>query len=172
MKTVLLLRHAKSEWGNPGLADFDRPLAERGLKDAPRIGQVLANYDFIPDKILASPARRAKQTAELVAEACSYKKAAIAWQESFYGGYSDDLIAALQGLPNSVNRAMLVGHNPAMEEAAAALLIGDTDEKLTISIPTAGLLCLDLDIMTWTDLEPGDAILRWYLIPKLIKAIA
>lgn len=171
MKTVLLLRHAKSDWGDPGLADFDRPLAGRGLKDAPRIGQVLADFDIIPDKIVASPARRAKQTAELVAEACGYKKTAIEWHESFYGGYSDDLIAALQALPDPVERAMLVGHNPTMEETAAALLAGDTDENLTITIPTAGLLCLDLDIMSWADLEPGDAILRWYLIPKLIKAI-
>ncbi len=63
MKTVLLLRHAKSDWGNPGLADFDRPLAKRGLKDAPRMGHVLTDFNVVPDKILASPARRAKQTA-------------------------------------------------------------------------------------------------------------
>ena len=172
MKTVLLLRHAKSDWGQPGLADFDRPLAKRGLKDAPRMGQVLADFEMTPDKILASPARRAKQTTELVAEACGYKKTAIEWHDSFYGGYSDDLITALQRLPDSVERAMLVGHNPTMEETAAALLVGDADEKLSITIPTAGLLCLDLDIMTWTDLEPGDAILRWYLIPKLINVLA
>ena len=73
MKSVLILRHAKSEWGNPGQADFDRPLAKRGLEDAPRMGQVLARFNYVPDRILSSPAQRARQTAELVAQACGYQ---------------------------------------------------------------------------------------------------
>jgi phosphohistidine phosphatase len=173
MKTILLLRHAKSDWGNPGLSDFDRPLAKRGLKDAPRMGEVLALFDCVPDEILSSPALRAKQTIEMVAEACGYKKS-IQWADSFYGGTSEDLLVALQRLPNSVERVMLVGHNPTMEETAATLLSAPLDEwrdEWSISIPTAGLVCLDADITDWADLAPGDAILRWLLIPKLVKAI-
>ena len=63
MKTILLLRHAKSDWGDPGLADFDRPLAKRGRKDAPRMGEVLALFNCVPDRILSSSARRAKAPA-------------------------------------------------------------------------------------------------------------
>ena len=82
MKTVLILRHAKSDWGDPGKADFDRPLAKRGLEDAPRMGEVLARFECVPDRILASPAQRAKQTAELVAKACGYQKS-IQWEDDF-----------------------------------------------------------------------------------------
>jgi phosphohistidine phosphatase len=173
MKSVLLLRHAKSDWGNMDLADFDRPLAKRGLKDAPRIGRVIADYDSVPDLILASPARRARQTTKMVAKACGYRKS-ISWQDSFYGGDSDDLIAALQHLPNSVEQAMLVGHNPTMEDTVSTLLLGYDavwERDFTVRIPTAGLICLDLAVEDWPDLEPGDAILRWFLIPRLIKAI-
>ena len=173
MKTVLLLRHAKSDWGGPSLADFDRPLTKRGLKDAPRMGEVLRDFNSVPDKIIASPAKRAKQTAELVAKACGYHKS-ITWASSFYGGNSEDLIDALKQLPDTVERAMLVGHNPTMEETAAALLQSSQagfNDEYAVRFPTAGLMCLDLQIMDWAELEPGDAILGWYLIPRLVKAI-
>ena len=137
------------------------------------MGHVLTDFDAVPDKILSSPAKRAKQTAELVAKACGYKKA-IEWHDSFYGGFSDDLIVALNRLPNTVERAMLVGHNPTMEDTVATLLIGQEEKwnrGFEIKIPTAGLVCLDFHIMDWADLEPGDAVLRWYLIPRLVKAI-
>lgn len=174
MKTILLLRHAKSDWGNPSLVDFDRPLAKRGRKDAPRMGEVLAQFDHVPDAILSSPAKRARQTAELVVEACGYTKA-IQWQADFYGGGSDELITSLQNLPQKVERPMLVGHNPTMEETVADLL-GRVDsgwqDSLAIRIPTAGLVCLEVDLFDWSDLEPGEATLRWFLIPRLVKAIA
>ncbi|MCB0212514.1 MAG: histidine phosphatase family protein [Anaerolineae bacterium] len=173
MKTIFLLRHAKSDWDHPDLADFDRPLAKRGLNDAPLIGDVLLNFEVVPDKILASPAKRAKQTAELVAKACGYKKS-IEWNESFYGGSSEDLLGALRRLPDSVERVLLVGHNPIMEETAAALLTGDEadlEDILAIKMPTAGLICLEAPVLDWSTLEPGDTILRWFLIPRLLKAL-
>jgi len=173
MKTVLLLRHAKSDWGQPGLSDFDRPLATRGMNDAPRMGETLDLFNTVPDQILASPAKRAKQTAEIVAQNCGYT-GQISWHPDFYGGGSTDLISALQQLPSTVGRAMLVGHNPTMEETAANLLCGDGEgwaSCLHIRMPTAALVCLDFDIRRWEDLVPGEATLRWYIIPKLIKAI-
>ncbi len=173
MKTILLLRHAKSDWSDPSLVDFDRPLANRGLKDAPRMGDVLAGYNFVPDIIISSPARRAKQTAKHVAEACGYTKS-IQWQESFYGATSDALISSLQQLNNRIDRPLLVGHNPTMEETVAELLTDDGTGAWTgwfIRIPTAGLVCLDVDIVDWATLDTGMAVLRWFLIPKLVKAI-
>lgn len=171
MKTVLILRHAKSDWGIPGQADFERPLAKRGLEDAPRMGEVLARFDSTPDKILASPAQRAKQTAQLVAEACGYRKA-IQWEESFYGGGSEDMIAALQQLPASVERALLVGHNPTLEETVALLCSPQSGgESWAIKIPTAGLVCINFDIADWRELEPGEGVLQWFVIPKLVKAL-
>lgn len=170
MKTILMLRHAKSDWGQPNLADFDRILAPRGLEDAPRIGRVLARFNCVPDKILASPAQRAKQTAQLVAEACGYEQP-IQWEKPFYGGDSQTLLRAARELPDNIERVLLVGHNPTMEETIAALLAGhQREDEIRLQVPTAGLACLDIPINEWPALQPGQAILRWFLIPKLIKA--
>jgi phosphohistidine phosphatase len=169
MKTILLLRHAKSDRDNPALADFERPLAKRGLKDAPRMGAVLSSFGIVPDRILASPARRAKETAELVAEACGYKKE-VEWHEAFYGGNAEDLIAALQRLSNSVEKVLLVGHNPTMEETVSALILGDERQPI-ITMPTAALACLQVHIGNWADLEPGEGLLQWFLVPQLVKVI-
>jgi phosphohistidine phosphatase len=173
MKTILVLRHAKSDWNAPHQADFDRPLAKRGRKDAPLMGEVLALLQCVPDKILASPATRARQTVELVAKACGYEEP-VRWEDSFYGGSSADLIRALQGLPDTVERPLLVGHNPTLEEAVATLLTSNVsywNEGLVVRIPTAGLVCLDVYITDWADLEPGNGVLRWFLTPRLVKAI-
>ena len=173
MKTILILRHGKSDWGTPGLDDFERPLAKRGLNDAPLMGELLAQFDAVPEVILASPARRAKETTELVAKACGYRRP-IQWENSFYGGDSEAMLAALQRLPATVGRVMLVGHNPTLEETIADLLcvaeVGWSD-SLPIRLPTAGLVCLDVDVVDWVDLEPGGATLRWFVIPKLVKAL-
>ncbi len=172
MKTVLLLRHAKSDWGNPMMGDFDRPLSKRGIKDAPRIGRTLKKFTSTPDTILSSPATRAKRTAEIVAKVAGYE-GSIQEEPDFYGGDESDLITALQQLSNDIECPLLVGHNPTMEDTAAMLLSGDIDEasSLAIQIPTAGLICLDIPITTWAELKPGEAILRWFLIPRLIKSI-
>jgi phosphohistidine phosphatase len=173
MKTILILRHGKSDWGDPNLDDFDRPLAKRGRKDAPLMGEVLARFDHLPDQILASPAKRVKQTAELAAKACGYKKS-IQWEAGFYGGGSEDLIRALRRLPDAVERVMLIGHNPTLEETVADLLDpADSGWRsgLPIRLPTAGLVCLEVDLLDWAELEPGDTTLRWFLIPRLVKAI-
>ena len=174
MKTILLLRHAKSDWGDPELTDFDRPLAKRGQKDAPLMGEVVKQLEHVPDLILSSPALRAQETAELVAEACGYKKS-IEWVETFYTGGCDDSLTTLQGLPASIERVMVIGHNPTIEELAATLLSADMDEEWrdewVVRIPTCGLVCLNFNIIEWSMLEPGDAVLRWFLIPKLVKAI-
>jgi phosphohistidine phosphatase len=176
MKNVLILRHAKSEWGNPSQGDFDRPLAKRGLEDAPRMGEVLARFNVVPDRILSSPAQRARQTADLTAKACGYQQE-IQWEESFYEGDSSDLIAALQQLPDTVERAMLVGHNPIMEETVSALCTTQGrgnkggGEHWAIKIPTAGLVSLGFEIMTWPELQPGGGVLRWFIVPKLVKTL-
>ncbi|MDM8520396.1 histidine phosphatase family protein [Anaerolineales bacterium HSG6] len=179
MKTILILRHAKSDWGDPSLADFDRPLSKRGLNDAPRMGKALLSAEQIPDRIISSPARRAKQTAKLVAEACGYKES-IQWEDGFYGAGSADLIAALKQLPPEVERGMLIGHNPTMEETVASLCTtsagispwGNVDgSDFSITVPTSGLACLEVNIDDWAKLNPGIAILKWFVIPRLLKAI-
>jgi phosphohistidine phosphatase len=177
MKTILILRHGKSDWGDPGLNDFDRPLAKRGQDEAPRMGAVLAAFDHMPDIILSSPARRARQTAEAVAKTCGYNRE-IQWQESFYGYGSQETIAVLQQLPKNVERVLVIGHNPTLEETVAHLCASsapeiddDIEESWLIKLPTAGLVCLNININDWADLAPGTAVLQWFLIPKLVKAL-
>lgn len=169
MKTVLILRHAKSDWGTPGQADFDRPLAKRGLEDAPRMGQVLALFKAIPQRILASPAKRARQTAQMVAQACGYEEA-IQWEESFYEGGSADLIAALRRLPEAIERVLLIGHNPILEETVVSLCTAAANGGV-IKIPTGGLVCLNFEISEWVEVAEGEGVLQWFVIPKLVKAI-
>lgn len=173
MKTLLILRHGKSDWSDPDLTDFDRPLAKRGLRDVPLMGEVLHLFEVVPDTILSSPALRTRQTVELVARACGYRKS-VRWEDSFYGGSGEVTMEALRHLPESVAQPLLVGHNPTLEETVSLLLSrpGEGwDEHFAIRIPTAGLVCLDLDIVEWTELEAGDGVLRWFLIPKLVNAI-
>ena len=158
MKTVLILRHAKSDWGDPGKADFDRSLAKRGLEDAPRMGEVLTRFECIPDRILASPAQRAKQTAELVAKACGYQKT-IQWEDSFYGGSSADLIAALQQLPDTVERAMLIGHNPILHNCGHVMpsaLLGAEDGWTDVWHSNSPAVWSAWILILWLDqLRPG-----------------
>ena len=169
MKTLLILRHAKSDWGDFSLPDFDRPLNKRGQKDAPRMGVALAKLGLKPDLILASPAVRAKQTTQLLAEAVGYTKK-VQWVQSFYGGTSEDIFTALHDLSPQTQTVLVVGHNPTMQETVSALCTDD-DETMALNFPTAALACLDLDLEDWDEVGTGAAILRWLIVPKLIKAL-
>jgi phosphohistidine phosphatase len=171
MKTILLLRHGKSDWSNPRLSDFDRPLAKRGLKDVPRMGKVLIRFDSAPDLIISSSAKRAKKTAKLAAKACGYK-GDFQWEDILYFGYSADLMTTLRRLPDSINRPLVVGHNPTLADTISVLCHFRPTSKLEdIRLPTAGLVCISADIPTWDVLKPGDGVLKWFIIPKLVKAL-
>lgn len=171
MKTILFLRHAKSDWNNPGLADFDRPLAKRGMKDAPRMGSVLIRYGCMPDLVVSSPSLRTRQTVELSLLENGYQ-GEILWERSLYGGSVFDYLALIQSLPESVESPLLVGHNPGMEETISSLIVPRTHslaEGSHLRVPTAGLAMLDTDITHWSELKAGSCVLRWFLIPKLVK---
>ena len=173
MKTILLLRHGKSDWSKPGLADFDRPLAGRGKKDAPHMGKVLLKFKVSPDIIISSPAKRARMTAEIVAETCGFKPQ-IKIIDALYNGDSHDIISILKNLPDWVERPMLVGHNPTFEETISTLLTihsGPTKESVKVRFPTAALVCINADITYWNQLTQGCCTLLWLIIPRLLKAI-
>jgi phosphohistidine phosphatase len=162
-KTLLILRHAKSSWKNEKLKDFDRPLKRRGEESAKLIGKVLMMAELVPQVILSSPAQRAKQTVELVAEESKFK-GELKFVESYYMGEPDDYITALKELPDEIERVMIVGHNPGLE-ALLQLLDGKVD-----SLPTGSLAYLVLDIKHWADLTKstaGELISFWE--PDAIK---
>jgi phosphohistidine phosphatase len=159
MKTLFLLRHAKSSWDDPSLQDFDRPLAERGRRDAPRIGSALAERSGLPELIVSSPAVRAIQTIELVAKSAGYK-GEIELDEHVYGASASELIKIVRNLPDNRSSIMLVGHNPGFEDLLSRL-IGSRRE-----MSTCNLACVGYSIERWDELEDGGGNLQWLLRPK------
>ena len=147
MKTLLILRHAKSSWKDEGLTDFDRPLNGRGQRDAPRMGTLLREHDLIPDKILSSNAVRARSTALLAAEAAGFK-GDLELTADFYLAPPATYLQRLAMLPEEVGRVMVVGHNPGLEELVAHLT--GTDDPF----PTAALAKVNLPIESWSELTP------------------
>lgn len=169
MKRILLLRHAKSSWDDDSLADFDRPLAKRGRKDAPRMGAFAASIRYAPERVISSPAARAKETAERFAEAAGIEHDAITWNERLYHGGWPDYLAALAALPDEVKIAMVVGHNPKMEQLASAMCGAQRADAFRI--PTAALLCFEHGADTWREVKAGEAQLKWMMIPKVVKKL-
>ncbi|MDZ7691553.1 MAG: histidine phosphatase family protein [Balneolaceae bacterium] len=166
MKQVLLLRHAKSSWEIPQLKDFDRPLAKRGEKDAPNMGKFLKKAGYIPGQIISSPAKRAEGTTNLVIESAELDEDVITWNNDLYYGNSSDYFSAIKQANDIIERIMLVGHNPNMEEVASRLI-----GKGNIRVPTAALLCFEQPANKWEQIKPGLAELKWMMIPKVVKQI-
>ena len=167
MKTILLMRHAKAEAGVPGQRDFDRPLAARGNEDALRMGRVLAKLGVVPDAIVASPAARAKETAEAAARAMKFG-GRIHLERALYNASGDVWLAALRALPPVAGSALVVAHSPGIAEVAA-LLSGASPGAF--DIPTGGLLAFDDAVDRWRDLGSRGSSLRWFLRPKLVEQL-
>ena len=148
MKTLLLLRHAKSSWKNPDLDDHDRPLNKRGKRDAPRMGVLLKDEGLIPDFIVSSSAKRAWRTAECAALHSGYRGEVRVTSE-LYEASSDRIREVIQSTADSVSRLLVVGHNPGLE----ALLEELTGEYTPLS--SGALACLHFEMDSWNGLEEG-----------------
>jgi phosphohistidine phosphatase len=146
LKTLLILRHAKSSWLESGLADHDRPLNKRGQRDAPRMGRLLRQEDLVPDLIISSSAVRASKTAQQVIEESGYE-GELRLERELYASEPEAYLDILQLLPDEVGRVMVVGHNPGLEELLE-LLTGDWRR-----LPTAALAQVSLDLDVWQDLS-------------------
>jgi phosphohistidine phosphatase len=145
MKTLLLMRHAKSSWSESGLGDHDRPLNKRGRQAAPEMGKLLRKQELTPDMILCSTARRSRETAEAVAEACGYE-GKIEAQRDLYSSDADCYMDILRHLPDQAQRVLLIGHNPETEELLD-VLTGNA-ERMT----TGAIAHMDLPISHWQEL--------------------
>jgi phosphohistidine phosphatase len=163
MKTLLLLRHAKSSWKDNAMKDFDRPLNHRGLKAAPTIGRLMRKRKLQPDLVLSSPAERARQTTQLVLDSAGFKSE-LRYDERIYEASSVRLFEVVSQIEDEANVALLVGHNPGMEELLEAL----TGEAHSLS--TAALACIKLDLERWSKLRAGENELAWLVKPKELKS--
>jgi len=146
MKTLLVLRHAKSSWNDPALDDQERPLNKRGRRDAPRMGELVRECGLIPDVIISSDAVRARLTAEAVAEAARYA-GEILLDPRLYLACPADILSLLTTVRENAGTVMIVGHNPGLETLVEQL----TGERQ--DLPTAALAQIHLPIDQWRDLD-------------------
>lgn len=153
------MRHAKSSWDNADLSDFDRPLNERGIRNAPFMGKFMLEKGLEPSIILSSPAVRAKETAQIVKEAANFASD-IRFDDRIHEASPRTLLQVVSGVDDACETAMLVGHNPGIE-GFIRLLTGDLEP-----MPTAALVVIDLNIDKWKDLVDGCGELQAVFRPR------
>jgi phosphohistidine phosphatase len=146
MKTLFLLRHAKSSWKQPDMNDHDRPLNKRGKKEAPMVGKYLKANELVPDLILSSTARRAHETAQVVAEESGFEGQVELYQD-LYLSDTACYLDILQRLPETADRVLVIGHNPDLDELLT--LLTDVTQHMT----TAALAQITLPITSWNELN-------------------
>ncbi len=161
MKTIYLVRHAKSSWKYAELDDFERPLNKRGRKSLLAMREILNNLKVAPDLILSSPAARAAMTARAIADTIDYPLDKIQYREALYMAGDDVLIKIIKEIKDSVQKAMLIGHNPGLTELANYV-----SDQGTANIPTCGLFCVDLDVFSWNKTHEHCGSLRFFEFPK------
>lgn len=161
MKHLTVIRHAKSSWKESGLDDFDRPLNARGERDAPRVGQRLAERRARPDRIVTSPALRALSTARIVAAAVEFDADSIDVLESLYLAGAESLMETIRAFEDAWQSVFLLGHNPGVTELVNLLA------RIRLeNLPTAGAAELELDVASWREVSPGCARLAELSLPK------
>jgi phosphohistidine phosphatase len=160
MKTLCLIRHAKSSWDQAGLADIDRPLNLRGKATAPIMAEKLVERGLKPDLIISSPAKRARQTAKYFRKKYQIKKEAMQIEPSIYHGDENSMLDLIRTIPDKHDTVFIFGHNPTMNYLSVLF----SDQHL--HIPTCGIQWLELDINQWSAVEPNKKALREFIYPK------
>ncbi|MDG2126305.1 MAG: histidine phosphatase family protein [Verrucomicrobiales bacterium] len=163
MKRLTLVRHAKSGWQSSDLSDFDRPLDPRGLRDAPRMAELLAAENFAPDLIISSPALRAITTAEIFASHLGYDPSTIQHKPDIYEAPPQRIAAVIHTTPDSVNHLAVFGHNPGLQYLAYQLLYRDEIHSLV----TCGVIELNILCEHWSQVDHDIAELANYRSPKI-----
>jgi phosphohistidine phosphatase len=146
MKMLFLIRHAKSSWDDAAQPDKDRPLNDRGRRDAPKIGERLAKRDLKPDLILSSPAVRALKTAEIIARKLDYRRKDIVVDDRLYAVEANDLLEVIRTLGDRLKSVMIFGHNPALVELAQRFSSEITD------MPTCAVAEFRFDAKSWSEI--------------------
>ncbi len=149
MKTLYLVRHAKSSWEDPALTDIERPLNKRGIKDAPKMGKVLKKADLKPDCIITSHARRALETAEIIADKIGFPIKKVKVVEKLYLASTCDFFERISKLDDKLNTVVIVGHNPGLTSLANQLSNASID-----NIPTCGIFVVKFDLKHWRKVSP------------------
>ena len=161
MKTLVIVRHAKSSWEDPYLSDHQRPLAKRGLRDAPIMGARLAELGPPVDRVISSSAVRALSTAELVTQEMGLPWDEIQIEDSLYHATEEEMIDLINEQEDYLDGLMLFGHNPGM-----TYLVNDLSDLDLDNLPTCGVAVLQFDIDSWAKIGEVGAVSAEYDIPK------
>lgn len=161
MKSITLLRHAKSSWKTSGLTDRDRPLNERGERDAPVMGERIGSQDIRPSLIVSSPATRAWKTAKIIADSINYPREFLQRDDRLYLASVESIIDVIEDQDTGFNHIMVVGHNPGMTQFANYLI-----PNLTTNLPTCGVVSVVIDSDDWDLSAQPDATLTLLDYPK------
>ncbi len=172
MLTLSLLRHAKSSWSNPTLPDRERPLATRGVTDAPLMGKAMSERGIDPELVLCSSARRTRDTLELVLPELRVEPK-VAYVDALYHASPEQMLEMLHAIQPGANRVMMVGHNPEIQ-AFALDLVGAGPEhfrdRLKIKYPTAGLAVINFAAGLWTSVTVNSGTLNLFLSPRDLRS--
>mgnify|MGYP002795029057 CR=1 FL=1 len=166
MKTLYLVRHAKSTWEYASLADYDRPLNNRGLRDAPLMGHRLADKKISVDQIWSSPARRATDTAYILAEALPYSRKEIMLHDQFYVSSTTNFISEIQSCPDEVQSLLIVGHNPVICQIANLLIADDNSDVDIELMPTCSIVAIEFNTSSWSQLREHAGRCIFFDYPK------
>ena len=166
MRTIMLLRHGKSSWSDPTLADLERPLAARGERASRRIAKHLRRKRIRPDLVLCSPSLRTRQTLEAIRPSLG-KRCSVELVAQLYAASEEELLERIRTVPESAASVLLIGHNPGLQKLALVLASRGADlAKLEQKFPTGALATLIVGSDSWASLEPGAAELADYVLPK------
>jgi phosphohistidine phosphatase len=161
MKTLVLVRHAKSSWKDATLADRDRPLNRRGNRDALKMGDQLADLVGAPDLIVSSPATRALATARIVADVVGYPVDGIREDERIYEASPAEILEVVRELDDERDRVFLFGHNPGLTD-----LVNELSEPAIDSVPTCGVVEFRLTADRWADVSRATVRRAAFITPK------
>ncbi|HVH37004.1 MAG TPA: histidine phosphatase family protein [Sphingomicrobium sp.] len=171
MKQLAIFRHAKSDWGNPGLTDFDRPLNKRGRKAAKKVGRELKSRGLALDQIVCSPATRAKETVERFA--VGYESVpAVSYEPKLYMCSTGTLIEIINALPDEAGTVMIVGHNPGFHDIVLRMTRPDGNgmrEKVGANYPTGAFALIDFPVGSWAEVEPATGEIRQVIFPRELR---
>jgi len=165
----MLLRHAKSSWAETGQADRDRPLNERGKRSAAAVGRYMASHGLVPQLVLCSPARRARETWTLAAGELKESPAVLVAPEIYDFGDGKALMECLRHKAGAAQSVLLVGHNPSIAGLAKTLIGTGSDklrERLEEKYPTAALAVISFDLANWGSLAAGSGTLLRFVRPR------
>ncbi len=162
MKTIYLVRHAKSSWRHREMRDFERPLKKRGLNDALTMSSHLQEKGEIPQHVISSPAMRALQTAKIFTDTLSYPTDQIEENRSIYGASRSEILAVVMSMDNSIDSAMVFGHEPTMSYFTE-FLTGKYIEKFS----TAAVAKIQFDINSWDRISEGTGKLLFFIYPRM-----